>query len=273
MSCQYVLCKQVNRNLEIQRVNCYESRGLSVERMIRDAVRRYHITKDFEFAVNTYDIPEEVVQGIPNFHFCNTHDYEKLFPDFMYYGWTEINVPNYTKLVHQLQQYSKTDPTTNKAGWIGVLNQHPTRQLLYDRSINLEKIECIPITWERDNSGTLKACNYMSYHDHVKKWKYLIDVEGCGWSARLKVFLSSPRITFIVDRPCKDWCFNFIKPWVHYVPVNRDLSDLEENYDKIESDIELQRNILNEKTKLNDVCLSYNSALNQIHNLITNFTQ
>jgi hypothetical protein len=235
--------------------------------MIRDTVSKYDINKNFEFIVNLYDVPEGDVKDIPIFHFCNFHSLDKTFPDFMYDGYPEVNLASYTDLIDELSVYTKT-PFTNKAGWIGVLNQHPTRDLFLNKCENNENFECIPLNWVNTESG-LTANNYMSYFDQAYKWKYLVDIEGCGWSARLKVLLAMPRITFIVDRPYKDWCCNFIEPWKHYVPVKRDLSDLNENYVKLQSNIDLQEYILAEKIKLRDVCLTYDSALRQINNIIS----
>jgi hypothetical protein len=264
---QYVKCIHKNNNFEFIYHNNYESRGMSVEKMIRDAANTHNIVKDFSFIVNTGDIPEGNSDQFPIYHFCNKQEYSYLFPDFMYDGWPEIKMPNYTNLINEIIKYD-LPPMSNKAGWIGVINQHHTRHLLYKHSKINDNIECIPIQWAHDGN-TLNAVNYMSYFDHMSKWKYMIDVEGCGWSARLKVFLTMPRITFIVDRPYKDWCFEFLEPWKHYIPVKRDLSDFQENYNKIESDYDLQRYIIEEKSKLYDQCLSYSAALNQINYLIS----
>ena len=54
----------------------------------------------------------------------------------------------------------------------------------------------------------------------------LIDIEGFGYSGRLKYLLWSHRPVLLVDRPHKEFFFEFLKEWEHYIPVKRDLSDL-----------------------------------------------
>jgi hypothetical protein len=55
-----------------------------------------------------------------------------------------------------------------------------------------------------------------------------MDIEGNGYSGRLKHLLWSHRPLLIVDRPYKEFFFEFLKEWEHYIPVKRDLSDLVE---------------------------------------------
>jgi hypothetical protein len=60
---------------------------------------------------------------------------------------------------------------------------------------------------------------------------------------------------FIQDRPYKEWYFQHLKPWVHYVPVARDMSDLRANMERVRADhaleMSLRRNALEfAKTRL-----------------------
>ena len=110
----------------------------------------------------------------------------------------------------------------------------------------------------------------MTYAQQIQKWKYLVDLNGLNenWSARTKVLLSSQRICFLVDREMKDWIWEFLVPWVHYVPVKYDLSDLQDNYLMIESDEKLQKYISENQRKLFDICLTRDAALKKIAFLI-----
>ena len=57
-------------------------------------------------------------------------------------------------------------------------------------------------------------------------YSILIDIEGRGYSGRLKYLLWSHRPLLIVDRPHKEYFFEYLKEWEHFIPVKRDLSDL-----------------------------------------------
>lgn len=65
----------------------------------------------------------------------------------------------------------------------------------------------------------------VSLEDHTK-YKYLIDASGQGYSARIKYLLFSRRPLFIIDREYWDWIGIDLIPWVHFIPVKADLSDL-----------------------------------------------
>jgi len=67
----------------------------------------------------------------------------------------------------------------------------------------------------------------------------LIDFPGCGFSARVKHLLWSHRPLLLVNRDTKEYYYEHLKEWEHYIPVKSDLSDLVEkaqwcvgNYDK-----------------------------------------
>ena len=98
---------------------------------------------------------------------------------------------------------------TNMLGWRGA-NTHPSRiplVALNDKAI----FDTEFIVWDRTNPNKLQASNFLSFEEQVARWRFLIDVEGNGYSARLKLLLRCPRVVFIQDRPHKEdfsptWC-------------------------------------------------------------------
>lgn len=57
------------------------------------------------------------------------------------------------------------------------------------------------------------------------KYKYVLDVDGNGWSGRFKRLVTSHALPF-KSTIYPEWFAERIAPWVHYVPVQVDLSDL-----------------------------------------------
>ncbi|KAF8625394.1 hypothetical protein AX15_005400 [Amanita polypyramis BW_CC] len=56
-------------------------------------------------------------------------------------------------------------------------------------------------------------------------YKYIVDVDGNGWSSRFKRLITSNSLIFkLTIYP--EWYLDRIEPWVHYVPIQIDLSDL-----------------------------------------------
>ncbi|KAF9518921.1 glycosyltransferase family 90 protein [Hydnum rufescens UP504] len=62
-------------------------------------------------------------------------------------------------------------------------------------------------------------------HPDGYKYRYVLDVDGNGWSARFKRLLLSQSI-ILKATVHPDWFTDRIQPWVHYVPVKVDFSDL-----------------------------------------------
>jgi len=67
----------------------------------------------------------------------------------------------------------------------------------------------------RNPQGAVAAGNY----------KYVLDIDGNGWSSRYKRLIGSHALIFKAT-VFPEWFQDRIQPWVHYVPFQMDLSDL-----------------------------------------------
>ena len=67
--------------------------------------------------------------------------------------------------------------------------------------------------------------------DHLK-FKYQISIDGitAAWQ-RVPWILLSGSVLLFVESNTEEWFYRDIHPWVHYVPVKNDLSDLFEKID------------------------------------------
>jgi len=90
------------------------------------------------------------------------------------------------------------------------------------------------------------------YGEELKKYKYHIDLGGGGgttWSGTMQK-LAMPGLLFHHETPTKDYIHDFMKPWVHYVPVAPDLRDLKEKFDWAESHPQAAKKIANQGSDL-----------------------
>lgn len=60
------------------------------------------------------------------------------------------------------------------------------------------------------------------------KYKYVLDVDGNGWSSRFKRLMTSNSLIFKAT-VYPEWFTDRIQPWVHYIPVKYDYSDLHDS--------------------------------------------
>jgi hypothetical protein len=269
------------------KLDVVSSREPGIAEMVQSVIERYQIKEDFKLHVRVADEPWEsemytnhspnppeksVSDGLPEtyYSFCVFNErYHKAFPDYIYVGQKESGLTNYTETVNS---FVDTPPKTNKVGWIGALacgDKTPRPKFTEMAKEKPDAFEArvlqIPI---HTKEGWKTCVDRMSYQQQVDEWKYLIDMEGCGWSGRFKVLMSSPRIVFFVDRPYQEWYFGYMEPWKHYVPVKRDLSDLYENYLKIENDIELQNYIKANQKEFAQKYLTRAAAEQRIYEII-----
>ena len=87
----------------------------------------------------------------------------------------------------------------------------------------------------------------------MKKYKYLIDLPGHTYSTKLYSFLHMRRVIFRVEGVNREHEFyweKWLEPWVHYIPVSPDFSDLVVKYREIE-----ENPILYDKIVYNCQCL------------------
>ncbi|KAE9390089.1 hypothetical protein BT96DRAFT_1002581 [Gymnopus androsaceus JB14] len=78
------------------------------------------------------------------------------------------------------------------------------------------------------------TCNLMEQIYDYKKmqsikdagnYKYVFDVDGNGWSGRFKRLITSNSLVF-KSTIFPEWFTDRVAPWVHYIPIQVDLSDL-----------------------------------------------
>ncbi|CAE6394278.1 unnamed protein product [Rhizoctonia solani] len=65
---------------------------------------------------------------------------------------------------------------------------------------------------------------HMGWSD-ANKYKYIMDIDGNGWSARFKRLMTTNSM-ILKTTIFPEWYMDRVMPWVHYVPVKVDLTDL-----------------------------------------------
>ena len=131
---------------------------------------------------------------------------------------------DYDEKCARMQELATSPYIHDKMLWIGTISSKVREDFMriqHERILNIDR-----------STGV-----FISHEDHTK-YRYLIDIEGgdlrlgfTGFSERIPYLLHTGRLLFIVDRPLHDWVLSLLEPWVHYVPVKRDFSDL---FEKIE---------------------------------------
>jgi hypothetical protein len=247
----------------------YETRNESTLSLIKKAFEFFSI-KDFDWTlINTCDRESQLFhEGLKVLAYStDTNNFAHTCPDFVYDHWRQTGLLDYEEVRSRLSAISSR-PLTDTLGWRGAAT-NPVRDILVKFDDKTD-FDCEFVHWDRSDPSNLKAKNYISFHEQVDRWRYLIDVEGTGYSGRLKLLLSSPRVVFLQDRPHKEDFFQHLIPWSHFVPVKRDLSDLRTNLEIIKSDSKLEISIIEGAREFSQKYLSRASALKRWSDLLNN---
>ncbi len=181
-------------------------------KLLIDAVHKDPANTQVDMLVSVND------EGVNVPGVINISDYKdkQTFPD---YEFDE----SYDLKCARIHEASKEPWIHDKIFWIGVVYDH---HIIRNRLMTLKGDRYEFIRGDKSN--------FVSHPEHCK-YRYLLDVEGgpshnasTGYSLRVKFLLHCGRLLFMVDRPLWSWAESRLEPWVHYVPVKRDLSDLDE---------------------------------------------
>jgi len=221
---------------------CLQSRGNSVIGLLKLAFSQISANEKnalHPFIVNlwTGDYPTAIDEG---YHaFCHNTYSSKLVPDFNFMGWPEVRIKDYEETCSEILKASKTPPQHNKLFWAGCAITNTARGKLIEITDGDNRMDINDIGFwlgEQPKSGlsTTSSGFFVSLPDHCK-YKYLIDIQGWGYSGRVKHLLHTNRPLFYQERNCNEYWFFRMKPFIHYIPLKNDLSDFYERFEWAEN--------------------------------------
>jgi len=114
-----------------------------------------------------------------------------------------------------------------------------TDQRTYFMSINVPKTNIV-----FSSNGEIQS-------DDMIHYKYILDIDGhaCTWDGTAWK-LNSGSVIFKTNSIWRQWFYDDYKPWVHYIPVNDDFSDIDDKYAWCESHQEECKRIISNAKKL-----------------------
>ena len=159
--------------------------------------------------------------------YCTCYPYEEEIipiPDYKFYysGLEFADNRNITENFEKILRLSEKTWQIDRAFWGGnILNSQIRKTLVFLAEKYPKHIETNGFIWD----GQYVLGNPIPMIDFLN-YRFIIDVRGVGWTDRIKWLLAMGRPLLIVERPYKEYYFDDIRQWDHYVPVREDLSDL-----------------------------------------------
>jgi len=222
-----------------------ETRAQSTVQMITDAV--HSLDKDCK-SLSSFKNKVIYIHDVSN---C-THDMAysayawrsgcktKLIPDFAFYKWPEAGLlPDYKRLTPLLASLGSHPATERRCGWAGNMGTNDQRIRFASFFSDSPLFDIVTLS---SHSGPGGQGGRISMEDQVTQWACFVELAGMGYSGRVPYLLHSGRPILMVEPgawcpECAEgapgplvpvWYSHLLKPWVHYIPVLQDMSDLPE---------------------------------------------
>lgn len=135
------------------------------------------------------------------------------------------------------------------------------REYFYSDAVSKENVVC-PSGW---------------IHDYeMIKYKYILDIDGngCTWDATAWK-LNSGSVILKTESRWRQWFYDDYLPWVHYVPINDDFSNLQEMYcwceqnqDKCEEIVKNAKQLFQKTYKFHNVIKYTVGLLDKLNSII-----
>ena len=249
---EMLLCSKTRGKLSIEDYGGWALRNESISRMLReldaelpdfapiliqtgDRCIAKRVAGGVELDLwQSQPVPEELRVRLPLrriVSMCSSPKYcDVPIPDWCFDAWPEGGVPlgGYDDACAKIAAAGALPPTdgANLLSWCGTAHHHPSRMRLVELAkAHPNRLAVNNVVGEAKDQTTAKA-QHRSLIEQIERCGYLLDVQGKGYSSRLKLLLFSGRCVFIASRPWQEYYSAGLVPWRHYVPVKEDLSDL-----------------------------------------------
>lgn len=220
---------------------------------------------------SSYSIEKEVVirEELANpyikiLSFCTEKDKKReyLLPDYHFVALYE------KKIGERIAKSGDNSWTKNKIGWSGVQNTI-TKEFIHKESLSaLGKAYPDILDYQFvDKFETVEQGLFQLPHQILDtSYKYCLDLSCGGYGEDLKFLLYSKRVCFIQNRATKEWYWDGLEPYIHYIPIKEDLSDLIQQYNWIENNPDEYQRIAYNAYLYACEFITYSKALTQIKN-------
>lgn len=271
-----------NGTLELKELSKgWETRNKCVLELIKLCDEKYNLPDFEEITIHTGDGPQHYAKFSCTVNITKKNKNWDCFPDFCFINWPVVHVDDYENTCNEMDTEINLEKYDElKVGWIGNVFKYskPRNELYnlgkqYPHLLDIKQIDTR--TYGINANMKLKNCykdkhNFMSFVEMANKYAFLLDIQGGGYSGRLKFLLHTGRPVFIVDRVCQEFFFEYLEEYKHYIPVKFGCVDLIEKVNWAINNFEKAKQIGLNGKKFAKTYLKRDNALLQIKKLLTN---
>ncbi|KAL3850591.1 hypothetical protein ACJIZ3_012473 [Penstemon smallii] len=206
---------------------CVQSRAMFTVWGFLQLLKRYPgRVPDVDLMFDCMDKPtvnrtEHSYMPLPLFRYCTTPQHFDIpFPDWSYWGWSEINIEPWDQEFRNIKQGSRRRRWENKwpiAYWKGNPDvASPLRmELLNCNDPNNWRAQILRQDWGEAARKGFKESKLSQQCDH----RYKIYAEGYAWSVSLKYILSCGSVPLIISQQYEDFLTRGLVPNINFLPI------------------------------------------------------
>jgi hypothetical protein len=124
------------------------------------------------------------------------------------------------------------------------------------------------------NSDIIDYNEFGTSKENMIFYKYILDIDGCAstWDATAWK-LNSGSVIFKPKSIWRQWFYDDYKPWIHYIEISNDFSDIKEKYEWCKNNPDKCKEIIINCKKLFQKVYSYISIISYTKNVIDLFIE
>ena len=243
-----MFCSFDRETLDVWHWSTWKRRHIDVAELIAEAIPRLCVGKIPPFFVSLRDRPlRNSRRHHTRFAQCTADGSPDVAaPDFVFGGWPEAQFDDFDAKTVSITAASAIPARDDRAGWCG-RNNTPWREKLFELAgARPDLIDARDTMAGYDEVAHVYRDGFVPMENQAADYRYLIDIEGNGYSGRLKLLLHAQRVVFLQAYPWQEWFMPLMQPYRHYVPVKRDLSDLIDRIEWLRQHPEVEAEIIRE---------------------------
>jgi hypothetical protein len=258
--CLYINIKNNEPTFEINHNSLHNGRAMSMKKMIIDTLKKHQVN-DVEILINLTDLPYNHPY-ILSFS-STTNANITTVPNFSFYEWEFPVTQNFFDIKKDILSSSVSwEDKEDKIMWSG-LNTHSIRERFstYVKDSNFYEFNLIDTYNNKNNK-------YYKLTDHTK-YKYLLDLEGRGYSGRFPYLALTGSCIILLENsdPERDYKLYYSNDFIeniHFLKIQYTTEDTIEN---IHNKIQVKINTNNCK-KIGLDCQELASSIFTLDNIL-----
>lgn len=232
----------INHKLYRQKECMFPFRCSGIEHFILKVIKKL---PDMDLSINVHDYPQSVRWGTPlpvfSFSKVESSNFDITYPAWTFWEGGPAVWPIYPTGLGRWDLQREIIPKAaaawpwekkhNKAFFLGSRTSDERDPLILLSRAEPELVDARYTknqAWKSDKDTLgMPAASEIKLEDHCP-YKYLFNFRGVAASFRLKHLFLCDSVVFHVGDEWIEFFYPALKPWVHYIPVRKDLSDARE---------------------------------------------